>query len=103
MKYSCHQKSSVISGWFVYWVYEGPTENRLGELGSLYKYYYHYYYYYYYVFGWENALLLYFGTFLFLAYSKHWSSRVKGSDSGEQIKLFAGKRRGEIIGDHLLF
>ena len=56
MKYSCYQKSSVISGWFVYWVYEGPTENRLGELGSLYEYYY--YYYYYYVFGWENALLL---------------------------------------------
>ena len=27
--------------------YEGPTENRLGELGSLYKYYYYYYYYYY--------------------------------------------------------
>ena len=25
--------------------YEGPTENRLGELGSLYKYYYYYYYY----------------------------------------------------------
>ena len=24
---------------------EGPTENRLGELGSLYKYYYYYYYY----------------------------------------------------------
>ena len=23
--------------------YEGPTENRLGELGSLYKYYYYYY------------------------------------------------------------
>ena len=27
-------------------LYEGPTENRLGELGSLYKYYYYYYYYY---------------------------------------------------------
>ena len=26
---------------------EGPTENRLGELGSLCKYYYYYYYYYY--------------------------------------------------------
>ena len=26
---------------------EGPTENCLGELGSLYKYYYYYYYYYY--------------------------------------------------------
>ena len=24
---------------------EDPTENRLGELGSLYKYYYYYYYY----------------------------------------------------------
>ena len=24
----------------------GPTENRLGELGSLYKYYYYYYYHY---------------------------------------------------------
>ena len=23
---------------------EGPTENHLGELGSLYKYYYYYYY-----------------------------------------------------------
>ena len=23
-------------------MYEGPTENRLGELGSLYKYYYYY-------------------------------------------------------------
>ena len=29
-------------------MHEGPTENRLGELGSLYKYYYYYYYYYYY-------------------------------------------------------
>ena len=27
-------------------MHEGPTENRLGELGSLYKYYYYYYYYY---------------------------------------------------------
>ena len=27
---------------------EGPTENRLGEMGSLYKYCYYYYYYYYY-------------------------------------------------------
>ena len=26
---------------------EGPTENRLGELGFLYKYYYYYYYNYY--------------------------------------------------------
>ena len=25
-------------------MHEGPTENRLGELGSLYKYYYYYYY-----------------------------------------------------------
>ena len=30
-------------------MHEGPTENRLGELGSLYKYYYYYYYYYYYM------------------------------------------------------
>ena len=29
-------------------MHESPTENRLGELGSLYKYYYYYYYYYYY-------------------------------------------------------
>ena len=29
-------------------MHEGPTENRLGELGSLYKYYYYHYYYYYY-------------------------------------------------------
>ena len=29
-------------------MHEGPTENRLGELGSLYKYYYYYYYNYYY-------------------------------------------------------
>ena len=29
-------------------MHEGPTENRLGELGSFYKYYYYYYYYYYY-------------------------------------------------------
>ena len=29
-------------------MHEGPTENRLGELGSLYKYYYYYYYYIYY-------------------------------------------------------
>ena len=29
-------------------MHEGPTENRLGEFGSLYKYYYYYYYYYYY-------------------------------------------------------
>ena len=28
-------------------MHEGPTENRLGELGSLYKYYYYYYNYYY--------------------------------------------------------
>ena len=28
-------------------MHEGPTENRLGELGSLYKYYYYYYYYYF--------------------------------------------------------
>ena len=28
-------------------MHEGPTENRLGELGYLYKYYYYYYYYYY--------------------------------------------------------
>ena len=27
-------------------MHEGPTENRLGELGSLYKYYYYYYYYF---------------------------------------------------------
>ena len=27
-------------------MHEGPTENRLCELGSLYKYYYYYYYYY---------------------------------------------------------
>ena len=26
-------------------MHEGPTENRLGELGSLYKYYYYYYYF----------------------------------------------------------
>ena len=31
---------------FGYCVLKGPTENRLGELGSLYKYYYYYYYYY---------------------------------------------------------
>ena len=24
-------------------MHEGPTENHLGELGSLYKYYYYYY------------------------------------------------------------
>ena len=28
--------------------HEGPTENRLGELGSLYKHYYYYYHCYYY-------------------------------------------------------
>ena len=27
-------------------MHESPTENRHGELGSLYKYYYCYYYYY---------------------------------------------------------
>ena len=27
-------------------MHEGPTENHLGELGSLYKYRYYYYYYY---------------------------------------------------------
>ena len=27
-------------------MHEGPNENRLGELGSLYNYYYYYYYYY---------------------------------------------------------
>ena len=31
-------------------MHEGPTENRLGELGSLYKYYYYYYYYFYFFF-----------------------------------------------------
>ena len=30
-------------------MHEGPTENHLGELGSLYKYYYYYYYYYYFI------------------------------------------------------
>ena len=25
-------------------MHESPTENRLGELGSLYKYHYYYYY-----------------------------------------------------------
>ena len=29
-------------------MHEGPTENRPGELGSLYKYYYYFYYYYFY-------------------------------------------------------
>ena len=28
-------------------MHEGPTENCLGELGSLYKYYYYYYCHYY--------------------------------------------------------
>ena len=28
--------------------HEDPTENHLGEMGSLYKYYYCYYYYYHY-------------------------------------------------------
>ena len=28
-------------------MHEGPTDNCLGELGSLYKYYYYYYCYYY--------------------------------------------------------
>ena len=28
-------------------MHERPTENRLGELGCLYKYYYYYYCYYY--------------------------------------------------------
>ena len=38
-------------------IFDGPTENRQGELGSLFKYYYyyyyyyHYYYYYYYYYG----------------------------------------------------
>ena len=36
--YSLHFKKTIT---------EGATENRLGELGSLYKYYYYYYYYYY--------------------------------------------------------
>ena len=27
-------------------MHEGPTEDRLGELGSLFKNYYYYYYYY---------------------------------------------------------
>ena len=27
-------------------MHDGPTENRLGELGSLYKYFYYYHYYY---------------------------------------------------------
>ena len=35
--YSLHFKKTIT---------EGATENRLGELGSLYKYYYYYYYYY---------------------------------------------------------
>ena len=30
-------------------MHKGPTENCLGELGSLYKYYYYYYYCHYYL------------------------------------------------------
>ena len=40
-------KTSDVTTTIVVTLYEGPTENRLGELGSLYKYYYYYYYYYY--------------------------------------------------------
>ena len=35
-------------------MHERPTENRLGELGCLYKYYYYYYYYYYNMLRCEN-------------------------------------------------
>ena len=34
----------VIINQLVRLMHEGPTENRLGKLGSLYKYYYYYYY-----------------------------------------------------------
>ena len=38
----------IESYWVCAWKgclnYEGPTENRCGELGSLVKYYYYYYY-----------------------------------------------------------
>ena len=33
MKYSCHQESSVIHGWFVYWVF-GWEMRRLSKLGN---------------------------------------------------------------------
>ena len=44
----CAQTSHVEDDQFLRWsigpfLHEGPTENRLGELGSLYKYYYYYY------------------------------------------------------------
>ena len=39
-------------------MHEGPTENRLGELGSLYKYYYYYYYYHYYYHFCDKSYLI---------------------------------------------
>ena len=42
-------------------MHEGPTENRLGELGSLYKYYYYYYYY----------------TFKFVSFVKQWKKMIR--------------------------
>ena len=33
MKYSCYQESSVIHGWFVYWVF-GLEMRRLPEFGN---------------------------------------------------------------------
>ena len=51
---TCHEFSAslqISQQWFRVHcsvIYEDPNENRLGELGSLYKYYYYYYYCYYY-------------------------------------------------------
>ena len=34
MKYSCYQESSVIHGWFVYWVF-GEEMRRLSKFGNV--------------------------------------------------------------------
>ena len=38
-------------------MHEGPTENHLGELGSLHKYYYYYYYHYYYYYYYQTIIV----------------------------------------------
>ena len=41
------RKIHILQSKQMYFIYEGPTENRCGDLGSLVKYYHYYYYYYF--------------------------------------------------------
>ena len=57
-------------------MHEGPTENRLGELGSLYKYYYYYY---------ERLGLLNYGLELF---NSNWRKDSEKSKMERVINCF---------------